>query len=127
MTLPSEQNIAHSKLYNLHVINKMCRGNEEQILQMVEVFISQITQSIKEIGTAYSENNFSEIKSLTHKIKPLLTYFGTSKLEEEFLLTEVLFAKEIASLEVELKITNLDLLAKEVILELKNDFSIIDK
>jgi HPt (histidine-containing phosphotransfer) domain-containing protein len=64
----------------------MCRGNDEQILKMVRVFIDQISQSIEEIESAYFENDFLKIKSLAHKIKPLFTYFGTSKLEKEFIL-----------------------------------------
>ena len=67
---------------------------------------------------------FLKIKSLAHKIKPLFTYFGTSKLEKEFLLTEVLLSKEVISFELKLKITNLNLIAREVISEMKNDFNI---
>tara|TARA_B110000902_G_scaffold256998_1_gene324560 strand:+ start:1025 stop:1408 length:384 start_codon:yes stop_codon:yes gene_type:complete len=127
MNLPQNINISHYKLYDLDVINQMCRGNEEQVLKMVEIFIEQISLILKDIETAYSENNFLKIKSLAHKIKPLLTYFGTSKLEKEFLLTEVFFSKEVSSLELELKISNLNLIAKEVVNEMKNDFGLTDK
>mgnify|MGYP003654637902 FL=1 len=92
---------------------------------MVRFFIDQISQSIEEIESAYFENDFLKIKSLAHKIKPLFTYFGTSKLEKEFILTEVLLSKGIISLELELKIIKLNLLVMEVISEMKNDFNII--
>jgi HPt (histidine-containing phosphotransfer) domain-containing protein len=127
MNLPQNIKISHYKLYDLDVINQMCRGNEEQILKMVEVFIEQISLLLKDIETAYSKNDFLKIKSLAHKIKPLLTYFGTSKLEKEFLLTEVFFSKEVSSLELELKISNLNLIAKEVVNEMKNDFGLTYK
>jgi len=125
MNLFQDSNSSHIKLYDLQVVDQMCHGNEEQVLKMVEVFIDQISKSIKEIETAYFENDFLKIKSVAHKIKPLFTYFGTSKLKKEFLLTEVLFSKEIVSLELEKKITNLNLMAQEVISEMKNDFNII--
>ena len=121
----SNSNSSHVKLYDLQLVVQMCRGNDEQILKMVRIFIDQISQSIKEIECAYFENDFLKIKSLAHKIKPLFTYFGTSKLEKEFLLTEVLLLKEIISLELELKIINLNLIVMEVISEMKNDFNII--
>ena len=124
MISPLNSNSSNVKLYDLQVVVQMCRGNDEQVLKMVEVFIEQISQSIKEMETAYSENDFLKIKSLAHKIKPLFTYFGTSKLEKEFLLTEVLLSKEVISLELKLKITNLNLIAREVISEMKNDFNI---
>ena len=124
MISPLNSNSSNVKLYDLQVVVQMCRGNDEQVLKMVEVFIEQISQSIKEMETAYSENDFLKIKSLAHKIKPLFTYFGTSKLEKEILLTEVLLSKEVISFELKLKITNLNLIAREVISEMKNDFNI---
>lgn len=127
MDLTPIPNFSEPNLYNLDIINKMCRNDEEQVLKMVEVFIDQIKLSIEEIETAYSEGDFIKIKSLAHKMKPLLTYFGTSKLEQEFILADALFSKEIASLEIELKISNLDFLAKEVICEMKKDFNLTHK
>ena len=124
MNSPPNSNSSHVKLYDLQLVVQMCRENDEQVLKMVEVFIDQISQSIKEIETAYFEKDFLKIKSLAHKIKPLFTYFGTSKLEKEFLLTEVLLLKEIISLELELKIVKLNLIVLEVISEMKNDFNI---
>jgi hypothetical protein len=124
MNLPPDSDSSSVKLYDLQVVSQMCRGNEDQVLKMVEVFIGQISQSIKEIETAYSEKDFLKIKKLTHKIKPLLTYFGTSKLEKEFILTDELFSKEIVSSELDLKIANLNLLINEVISQMKKDFNI---
>ncbi|PQJ76942.1 hypothetical protein [Polaribacter glomeratus] len=124
MNLPPNSDSSSVKLYDLQVVSQMCRANEEQVLKMVEVFIGQISQSIKEIETAYSEKDFLKIKKLTHKIKPLLTYFGTSKLEQEFILTDELFSKEIVSSELDLKIANLNFLIHEVISQMKKDFNI---
>mgnify|MGYP000700835305 CR=1 FL=1 len=124
MNSPPNSSSSHVKLYDLQLVVQMCRGNDEQILKMVRVFIDQISQSIEEIESAYFENDFLKIKSLAHKIKPLFTYFGTSKLEKEFILTEVLLSKGIISLELELKIIKLNLLVMEVISEMKNDFNI---
>lgn len=127
MNLPPNQNSSYIKLYDLTVVDQMCRGNQEQVLKMVEVFVDQISQSMQGIETAYSENDFLKIKSLAHKMKPLFTYFGTFKLEKEFLLTEELFSKELISQELNSKITSLNLMVKEVISEMKNDFNLVEK
>ncbi|UAM96752.1 Hpt domain-containing protein [Polaribacter litorisediminis] len=127
MNLPQNSNIPDSQLYDLAVINKMCRNNEDQVLNMVKVFIDQISESIQGINTAYSEKDFIKIKSLAHKIKPLFTYFGTAVLEKEFLLAEELFSTRTASTELELKLTNFNEIAKEVINVMKNDFNLINK
>jgi HPt (histidine-containing phosphotransfer) domain-containing protein len=127
MDLPQNANIPNSKLYDLAVINQMCRNDEKQVLNMVEVFIDQISSSIQGIDAAYSENDFLKIKSLAHKIKPLFTYFGTSELEKEFLLAETLFSTGTASPELEIKLANFNEMANEVIVVLKDDFNLINK
>ena len=127
MNLPPNQNTSYIKLYDLQVVDQMCRGNQEQVLKMVEVFVDQISQSMKGIEVAYSENDFLKIKSLAHKMKPLFTYFGTSKLEKEFLLAEELISKEMISVELDAKIASLNLIVKEVVNAMKNDFNLANK
>lgn len=124
MSLPPNLDHSTAKSYNLDMIQMMCRGNESQILSMISVFISQISTSINDIKIAYTQNDFIQIKKLAHKIKPTLTYFGTAKLEKEFIDTEILISQEKTSSELEVKIKNLQLLADEVVTELKNDFKI---
>jgi HPt (histidine-containing phosphotransfer) domain-containing protein len=112
------------KLYNLQLVEKMCRGNQEQIAKMAEVFVEQIIDAINEIEAAYTEKDFIKIVRLSHKIKPTLTYFGTDELAEEFLLTEDLLSNEITAPEVDMKISALKLIAQEVVDQMKNDFNI---
>lgn len=112
------------KLYNLQLVEKMCRGNQAQISRMTEVFVEQIIESINEIEAAYIQKDFVRIVRLSHKIKPTLAYFGTEELAEEFLLTEDLLSNEITAPEVDMKIASLKLTAQEVVDQMKNDFNI---
>jgi HPt (histidine-containing phosphotransfer) domain-containing protein len=114
------------KLYDLELIHKMCRGDEEKIRKMVEVFIDQISQSLQEINEAYSEEDYIRIEKLAHKIKPTLTYFGTSTLENELLCLEELAIKKAELSELELKIISFKNLTEEVVDKMKNDFNIIN-
>ena len=114
------------KLYDLQLIDKMCRGDEEKIAKMVAVFIDQISQSMQEISTAYTENDFITIERLVHKIKPTLTYFGTTSLEKEALHLEDLLLNKSELSEIELKILSFNTLIKEVVDKMKNDFNIIN-
>lgn len=127
MQLPENSKQVPVKLYDLYLIDKMCRGNHEQVKKMVEVFTDEISQSIQEINTAYSKNNFLEIKKLIHKIKPTLTYFGTNTLEKELLQIEALFLNEIAATELKLKLTRINNVTIEVVDKMKNDFNLINK
>lgn len=114
------------KLYDLQLIDKMCRGDEEKIAKMVSVFIDQISQSTQEISTAYAEKDFVRIERLVHKIKPTLTYFGTSSLEKEANQLEDLLLNKSEQSELESKILSFNALTKEVVDKIKNDFNIIN-
>ncbi len=126
--MPSTQNSDQPliKFYELQLIHKMCRGDAEKIAKMIEVFILQISQSIQEIMTAYSEKDFLRIERLVHKIKPTLTYFGTTALEKEFLYLEELLLKNSEFSEFESKILGINTLIKKGVDEMKNDFNIIN-
>jgi HPt (histidine-containing phosphotransfer) domain-containing protein len=126
MKLSENSNLPPIKLYDLQLIHKMCRGDEEKIAKMVEVFISQISQTIQEIRTAYSEKDFLRIERLVHKVKPTLTYFGTTSLEKEALHLEDLLLKKSELSELELKILSFNNHTKEVVDKMKNDFNIIN-
>ena len=126
MELSQDSNPNPNTLYDLQLIHKMCRGDEEKIAKMIEVFISQISQSIQEIMTAYAEKDFLRIERLVHKIKPTLTYFGTTSLEKEAVYLEDLLIKKTELSELELKILSFNMLTKQVVDKMKNDFNIIN-
>lgn len=124
MQLSQDSNLNPIQLYDLQLIHKMCRGDEAKIAKMVAVFINQISEALQEIRAAYSEKDFSTIKKLTHKIKPTLTYFGTSSLEKELVDLEDLIQKDFEPSELELKIQSFNTLTNQVVDKMKNDFNI---
>ena len=111
------------QLYNLTMVDKMCRGNQESVLKMVNVFIGQISQSVEEITVAYQEKDFEKIKNEIHKVKPTLTYYGTAKIEKELLLLEKLVAGTFTGKEIELNINTLKTITTQTIAKMKIDFS----
>ncbi len=124
MSLPHNSNLSSLKLYNPQLIHKMCRGDEEKIAKMMEVFIDQTSEAMQEIRDSYSEKDFLRIAKLVHKIKPTLTYFGTAALEKEFYYLEDLILNKSEQSEIELKIENVNILFIKVVDEMKNDFNI---
>ena len=100
----------------------MCRGNQEQVAKMVKVFVSEISQSVEEINSAFSEKDFSSIKKLTHKVKPTLTYFGVEKLQKELLEIEALLIKDFEIIELESRVNKITNITTKVVQELNTDF-----
>ncbi|RXP45146.1 Hpt domain-containing protein [Lutibacter sp. HS1-25] len=124
MDLTPNSNLPQDELYDLKLINQMCRGNQEQVVKIVNVFVEEITQSIEEIKAAFSEKDFSALKKLTHKIKPTLTYFGAPQAQQKLLLIDTLLLQNFEIKELEVELTKFISLSEEVIEKLKNDFNI---
>lgn len=118
--------MSEMKLYDLELIHKMCRGDEEKVTKMVHVFIEQISQSLGEITSAYAEKDFTKIGRLVHKVKPTLTYFGVATLEKEAHNLENLLHNNAEPSELEIKILSFNTLTKEVVDIMKNDFNVIN-
>ena len=125
MELESNTNKSEEQLYDLSLIDKMCRGNQKQIVKMIQVFIIQTAKTIEDLKLADTKKDLLKIKTMIHKIKPSFTYYGALKLEKEAKLIETLILGKFEISEVELKIERLTELANQVINKMKNDFNII--
>ena len=112
------------QLYNLTMVDKMCRGKQENVLKMVKVFISQISKSVQEITEAYQIKDFRKIKNEIHKVKPTLTYYGTAKIKKELLMLEKLVNGIFTAEEIEINITTLNTIITQTVAKMKIDFSI---
>ena len=124
MKLKTNTNKPEEQLYELSLIEKMCRGNEKQVEKMIQVFISQISKSIEDLKLAVSKNELLKIKTIVHKIKPSFTYYGTVKLKKEVEILEALILGAFEMNLLESKIDTVVELAVLIIHKMKNDFNI---
>ena len=118
----SDSNTKH--LYDLTMVNKMCRDKQELVLKMVTVFISEISKSVEEITKASDRADIDKIKNEIHKVKPTLTYYGTSEIKKVLLNLERLVLGSFITKELETSISSLDKITKQTVAKMKNDFSI---
>ena len=122
MKIKENTNQFKEPLYDLFLIDKMCRGNDEQISKMVKVFIAQTESSIQELALALIKKDVLKIKKMVHKMKPSFTYYGTSKLDRQVRSIEALLLEKFEIMELESKIVGLAELAITVTDKMKNDF-----
>ncbi|GAB2838306.1 Hpt domain-containing protein [Ferruginibacter profundus] len=109
------------KLYELSMIDQLCRGNQEQVAKMIAVFVEQVPPSVEEIKLAYNNLDFVTIKKTAHKIKPTLTYYGIASLVKDIRFIEAL--AETASVnELAVKIKKLDDVITAVVAQMKKDY-----
>ena len=109
------------KLYDLCMIDKMCRGNQEQVKKMVTVFINQAMQSVEEIKQACHNKDFKLLKSVAHRFKPTLSYYAIVKLDKDIKRIEALAKEGQETSEMESKIERLETVLAQVIAQMKKD------
>lgn len=110
------------KLYDMCMIEMMCRGNQDQIKKLVKVFIDQVPQSIEEIKAAYAKGDFSMVRKVAHRIKPTLGYYAIVKIEKDILQIEALAKAGIATTELALKINKVEDVVNRIVEKMKKDF-----
>jgi len=110
--------------YDLSLVEKMSRGNEKFALKMVEVFISQISQSVQKIADASQKKDVKKIRQEIHRVKPTLAYYGTHKIEKELLILEKLVIQTFTAEELISTINTLYNITTQTIAKMKIDFGI---
>lgn len=108
-------------LYDLCMIERLCRGNQEQVKKMVSVFVKQVPQTMEEIKSAYAKRDFITIKNAAHRVKPILSYYAIVKIEKDIRQVEALAKDEMATFEMELKIKKLDEVLAQVVGAMKKN------
>lgn len=81
--MPNETFIQSDNLFNLSVVEQMCRGKEDKILKMIVTFVDTIAVALCEIKQAYEQLDITAIQRTAHRIKPTLAIYAITALEEE--------------------------------------------
>jgi HPt (histidine-containing phosphotransfer) domain-containing protein len=116
--------ITAEKLYDTCMIEKFCRGNQDQIKKMIRVFIEQTPRAVEEIKLAYSNKDFVQMKNAAHRIKPILSYYAIVKIAKDIQQIENMAKEELDTEEMALKINRLDDVLSGVVAKMKEDFSV---
>lgn len=114
----------YKELYNLSIVIDMCRGNQDLVLQLIKVFIQEISKSVEQLIAASEEVNIVKIKEEIHKVKPTLTYFGTGEIRNELLNLESLVRRNSSAYELVEIIYAINRITKLTVTKMKKDFSI---
>lgn len=123
--MQTENNIISTeteKLYDLCMIEKFCRGNQEQVKKMLQVFISNVPASVEEIKSAYSQGDLPEVKKLAHRIKSTLSYYAVVKMEKDMRQIEELAGEGAAGIELEQKIEKLDKITSQIVTQMTRNY-----
>lgn len=103
------------KLYDLGTIEKFCHGDIDEVKEMVVIFIDEVLTLVDEIKAAYRNNDFEGIKKLTHKIKPVISYYDAVKIQNELKLIDVLAEQRMHTEIFEAKMATLQSAISQVV------------
>jgi HPt (histidine-containing phosphotransfer) domain-containing protein len=112
----------HEKLFDLSMIEKICRGNNDALTKMISTFISHIPLSVEEIKKAYREKDLETVNKTAHRIKPVLAIYAIVKIEREIRLLEKLSPEAMSKADTGLIINKLDQVVNSVALQMKKEF-----
>jgi HPt (histidine-containing phosphotransfer) domain-containing protein len=61
---------------DLSYLEEITGGDQEMIIEMLDLFISDIPEHLKKIKGFYDEKNLIDMGKEAHKVKPTLQYVG---------------------------------------------------
>jgi HPt (histidine-containing phosphotransfer) domain-containing protein len=91
-----------ASLYDLSKLWDISRGKQSFVEKMINIFITETANAVRDIKTAYEKNDIEKIGSIAHKIKPSLYNLNINSIREEILKLELL-GKEEGAVEHDLK------------------------
>ena len=108
---------------DLTYLNQMSDGNNELIVEMAEIYKSQIPEFINNLQEAYKNNDWQQLAAIAHKAKSSVAIIGLNNLANELKTLET-DAKEGVNTDNYLKIINNFIeTAQASIVELENIIS----
>lgn len=102
--------MAHfDKVTNLEYLTELAKGDTAFIKEMITIFLTENPEEVKTLEQAIEENNYQNIKSISHHMKSTIPFvgidvlIGKDLLDIEKLATENLGIENIKALFVNVK------------------------
>lgn len=80
-----KNNLKHADLTYLRGI---ANGSNAFIIEMLDIFIVQMPQSLSRMETAMKNKDWQSLKSVAHKIKPSILFTGLNEIADDIPLLE---------------------------------------
>ena len=110
---------------NLNYLKNITEGNKEIIHEMIEMFILQVPEFIRNLNDLYQTGQYAALGKEAHKAKSSLQIMGMTELEQEMKRFQL---KTIEGIEVEsypVHIRNFENQCNEALEELKIELTIL--
>ncbi len=85
---PGKKKNIQKRLIDLSYLRKMCNNDEGFVQEMISSFVEKTPELLAEMSKAADEQNWRQVGSLAHKIKPNLSFMGIHSLKDLVLEVE---------------------------------------
>jgi len=110
------------KLFDLSLIEKLCRGNDEVRERLIRSFTITIPKAIDDLHRAHQERDFSTLQTTAHRIKPTLGMYAVVKVEQEIRSIERLAKDKMATIELQRAIEKTSWVLREVVAQMNTQY-----
>lgn len=110
--------------YNLSKVYALSDNDPEFVMQIIELFITEVPEDLKQIETGIENKDHKQAYAYAHKIKPTLDLLGMSMAYEEILQVEAWTRAEGKKKEIEATFESIQSQVDKAIKEIKKDFEI---
>lgn len=111
-----------SRLYNLDMLRELVGDDENEIKELVNMFIELTPETLSELNNHFENKNYDGVGSAAHKLKSTIKLWDITEIKNEIVMIE-LNAKNNENLDkLPFLIEKLNKVITEVIAQLKEDF-----
>ena len=92
--------MSSDKVTNLNYLTELAKGDVSFITEMIRIFLEENPEEVKTLEQAIQENNYENIKSISHHMKSTIPFVGIDLLIGKDLVDIEKLATEKTGLEV---------------------------
>lgn len=110
--------------YNLSKVHALSDGDNEFVLQIINLFLTEIPPDLKEVKAGIEEKDYTKAHSFAHKIKPTFDLMGMNVAFEEILMVEAWAKRQGKRKEIKDTYKSIKLQFENAVKEITKDFNL---
>lgn len=110
------------KLFDLSLIDQLCRGKQDIREKMIRSFTNTIPQAVETLRKAHRERDFHTLHTTAHRIRPTLGVYAVVKIEQEIRSIERLAREEMATIELQKAVEKTSWVLQEVVAQMHQQY-----
>jgi HPt (histidine-containing phosphotransfer) domain-containing protein len=115
LSYSSEKASAPNTFSNMEYLYGITNGNPELMIELMDIFIEEVPDAIKQIKVFYQQGDFPSIQRLTHKLGSNYKYVGAHEAEQLFQSLQTDFNDEGGKQHFAHRIQHLEVITSQII------------